>query len=137
MPRRRVPPGEKELHFQASLASFRSTGEQQYRDQVFFYVREACYAVAKKILGPVRCTDFSDKVLDATCVVMARLDRNGPGDTPRKLTTFCYVYVLKAFYNPKEIRETKFRKELFEKITQYAGDYNEFNYKEDVKEAEE
>lgn len=136
MPRKRVPPDEKELHFQASLASYRSTGGKEYRDQVFFCVQEACYAVAKKLLGKVRCKDFSDKVLDATCVVMARLDRNGPGDTPRKLTTFCYMYVLKAFYNPKEIRARKFRKELFEKLPQYAGDFNEFDCQENVEEDE-
>lgn len=105
MSRRRVPPTEKEQEFLSALASYRSTGEKQYRDIVFYRVQEVCYAVAKRILGEVRTKDFTGKVLDATCKVLARLDRNGVNDTPRKLSTFCYVYVLKAIYDPHIVNE--------------------------------
>lgn len=106
MPRRAIL-DEKDKACLDALASYRSTGKQCYRDQVFFCVREACYAVAKRLLGGVRTRDFSGKVLDATCKVMARLDRNGEKDTPKKLSTFCYVYVLKALYDPKIVNEEK------------------------------
>lgn len=107
MGRPRIPPDEKEVAFHEALASYRTTGEQRYRDEVFFFVQEACYAMAKKLLGAVRTQDFSGKVLDATLAVVARLDKNREQDTPRKLVTFCYPYVLKALYHHKIINEER------------------------------
>lgn len=99
---------EKDKACLAALARYRASPNQKDRDEVFYYVHNACYAVCKRILGDVRTRDFSGKVLDATCAVMKRLDRNNPGDTPRgKLSTFVYCYCNKALYDPHLVNEER------------------------------
>lgn len=105
---RRATVDEKDKACIAALERYRASPNQHDRDLVFGYIHNVCYAVCKRLLGAVRTRDFSGKVLDATCAVMKRLDRNGPKDTPRgKLSTFVYCYCNKALYDPHIINEEK------------------------------
>ena len=115
---------EKEDAFQKSLKLFRETGETKYKDEVFFAVQDACLNIAKSKAYKIVINDLEEKALDATCNAFKKILE---GENPRKLSSFCYLYVIGALYNKKTIRWERSQsfEEAFDNYKYYRNEENQ------------
>lgn len=78
------------------MNSYRLSGKKSDWDLLFLGVQKCCGACVKKNLRGVYREDVEELTVDATCMVMRRLERTQ--DTPKNWANFCYPYALKVLY---------------------------------------
>lgn len=115
---------KKEEEFQEALREYRVSGSKEARDSIFFLVFDACMNIAKSKANGIVINDLEEKALNATCKIFSKILE---GENPRRLSSFCYLYVIGALYNKKTIRWERFQsfEEAFDNYKYYRNEENQ------------
>lgn len=115
---------EKEEKFQEALREYRVSGSKEARDSIFLLVFDAALNIAKSKAYKIVINDLEEKALDATCNAFKKILE---GENPRKLSSFCYLYVIGALYNKKTIRWERAPsfEEAFDNYKYYRNEENQ------------
>ena len=99
-----MTPKEIELYFQKELKEYRITQDKRAWDNMWLYVHECCSNLTKSKSKGLIIPDFNGKVTDATIKVMEKIK---DGTDPKRLSSFCYLYVIGVIYNRKLQKEER------------------------------
>ena len=124
---------QKEAAFQECLSRYDLNPTKQNWDALWPFVLDACMNMAKSKCYGVKVLNLDDKVLDATIKIMEKIK---DGIRPRKLSSYCYLYVIGQLWNIKLQRQEKeidIDSFLDNKIYE-VGLYNEIEIKENENE---
>ena len=124
---------QKEAAFQECLSRYDASPTKQNWDALWPFVQEACMNMAKSKCYGLKVLNLDDKVLDATIKIMEKIK---DGIRPKKLSSYCYLYVIGQLWNIKLQRQEKeidIDSFLDNKIYE-VGLYNEIEIKENENE---
>jgi hypothetical protein len=99
-----MTPKECEAKFQVELANYRQTGNSKSWENIWICVQECCSNTIKSKAKGLVIPDFDGKVTDSVIKVMEKIQS---GTDPKRLSSFCYLYVIGVIYNRKLQKEER------------------------------
>ena len=99
-----MTPKEIEARFQQELIKYRETQDKKAWDNMWLCVQECCSNMIKNKAKGIVIPDFDGKVIDSTCKIMEKILN---GTDPKRLSSFCYLYVIGVIYNRKLQKEER------------------------------
>lgn len=99
-----MTPKECEAKFQEELAKYRADGNSKSWECIWLCVQECCSNTIKSKVKGLVIPDFDGKVTDSVIKVMEKIQN---GTDPKRLSSFCYLYVIGVIYNRKLQKEER------------------------------
>jgi|SRR5574344_198593 len=89
-----------EVSFQEIQKHYREFRDKESSDKIFFLIYKCCKNIALKKAKCKVIYDLEDTIMDATLDIFAKWRA---GADIKKLSSFCYLYVIGRLYDKKKI----------------------------------